>query len=240
MTHLQRSTIAEVIAALYKEAAAPPPSVKRCVAPLNALMGGYQLNCSELDNLTSQTAMHFLLRCGGLVEPPEDVNQEPLAGFLYASPNFGSIFVERTDLVVRRRFSAAHELGHYLLHFRPLFMTEEFEDELALHGATDAFLRFELEVEPDELPTGQITLPPMDDATRLATSFEQMEREANQFAAELLMPEGIVRELATQYTPHFRGEDLVRRLATDMLVSRAAMRWRLRNLGLLSSKDEWN
>jgi Zn-dependent peptidase ImmA (M78 family) len=60
-----------------------------------------------------------------------------------------------------------------------------------------------------------------------------MEREANQFAAELLMPQPLVTELVARYAPQFQGEDLVWRLATELLVSRAAMRWRLKGLDFL-------
>ena len=58
----------------------------------------------------------------------------------------------------------------------------------------------------------------------------QMEDEANQFAAELLMPEAACRALAQRYG----GRSNPRRLATEFLVSGAAMRWRLKQLGLAS------
>ena len=60
------------------------------------------------------------------------------------------------------------------------------------------------------------------------------EAEANTFAAELLMPEGVCRDLVAHYerrygaTPRF----LEHQLAGDLLVSREAARWRLRGLGL--------
>jgi Zn-dependent peptidase ImmA (M78 family) len=120
----------------------------------------------------------------------------------------------------------AHELGHYLRHFRPLLAADSLVEEPML----DAFPTSSPEAEPDDLPVGQITLPGLP----ASLAFEQMEREANQFAAELLMPDSIVRSLALKYSTHFKGEDLVVRLATEMLVSRATMRWRLRNLKLIS------
>ena len=58
----------------------------------------------------------------------------------------------------------------------------------------------------------------------------RMEDEANQFAAELLMPEAACRALAQ----HYGRRASPRRLATDFLVSVAAMHWRLRQLGLAS------
>jgi Zn-dependent peptidase ImmA (M78 family) len=55
-----------------------------------------------------------------------------------------------------------------------------------------------------------------------------MERQANRFAAELLMPEAVCRAMRA-YTVSSRF--LEHQLARDLLVSREAMRWRLRELG---------
>jgi len=66
----------------------------------------------------------------------------------------------------------------------------------------------------------------------LLPTYEQMEQEANQFAAELLMPEVIVRRLVEKYATDCRGDDLNWRLATEMLVSGTAMKRRLRELQL--------
>jgi Zn-dependent peptidase ImmA (M78 family) len=193
------------------------------------------VTCTELAGLTDQAAVDFLLRRGAIVEPPSQLGREPLAGFLYAGASFGSIFVERNDLVVRRRFSAAHELGHYLCHFRPFLSAIENDGEPML----DSFPIAEPEAEPGDLPVGEINAPGVMEF--FGFTFEQMEREANQFAAELLIPGALVTDLGARYAPYFVGEDLVSRLASDMLVSRAAMRWRLRRLGLLSPEQaRWN
>jgi Zn-dependent peptidase ImmA (M78 family) len=65
-------------------------------------------------------------------------------------------------------------------------------------------------------------------------SVGQMEREANRFAAAVLMPEETCRKLVDIYQSRYgdRRPVLARRMATDFLVSRLAMRWRLGNLGL--------
>jgi hypothetical protein len=227
--------IRNVIRMLYKSAEVPQPSVENCIVPLGELVESTNITCTELTSLTNRLAMEFLLREGGLLEPFDAPDTDLLAGFLYVNANFGSIFVERTDLLVRRRFSVAHELGHYILHFRPLLDAIAFQHEPTLTGITDAFPQSPEETEPDVLPAGvvltqsigsDLMLPPLD----------QMEREANQFAAELLMPVSVVQDLVKKYTPTFHDKDLVWRLATDMLVSQSAMDWRLRNLGLLPPK----
>ncbi len=87
----------------------------------------------------------------------------------------------------RRRFTIAHEIGHFVLH--PQRLSPE------RGGAVNAALR-------------------------------EQEREADQFAAELLMPEPLVREAVVQ-----QGGD-VERLAGRFDVSRQAMQTRLRRLGL--------
>jgi Zn-dependent peptidase ImmA (M78 family) len=59
-----------------------------------------------------------------------------------------------------------------------------------------------------------------------------LEREANQFAAELLMPEHLVRQAALE-----EGAD-ARRLADRFDVSIQAMHLRLRRLGLVSRQSD--
>jgi Zn-dependent peptidase ImmA (M78 family) len=63
------------------------------------------------------------------------------------------------------------------------------------------------------------------------------EREANWFAAELLMPEHMVRVIATHVLQrrHVTEDSLVGALADTFQVSRQAMGYRLLNLGLVSS-----
>lgn len=229
MSRIQSPTIEAAISALYETADVPKPSAQRCVVPMAELVGSLNLICTELAGLTSYAAISYLLQHGGLIEPPDECNQELLAGFLYATANFGAIFAERSDLFVRRRFSIAHELGHYLLHFRPLLTALETSGEPVVPEAIDVFPQFESDLAPDDLPTGNIMLA----QAMSASDIERMEREANRFAVELLMPEEIVRELVAKSTPYFKEDDIVWRLATEMLVSRATMRWRLQNLGLL-------
>lgn len=60
------------------------------------------------------------------------------------------------------------------------------------------------------------------------------EIEANQFAAELLMPEDMVRRDAPKYLQDFGDEEGLDRLATRYGVSTQAMAFRLANLSLTS------
>lgn len=56
------------------------------------------------------------LRVEGMT--PADVGDvdEELAGFLFVTPSVGLVFVNASDPVPRQRFTAAHELGHFVLH----------------------------------------------------------------------------------------------------------------------------
>ncbi|MGH9848002.1 MAG: ImmA/IrrE family metallo-endopeptidase, partial [Blastocatellia bacterium] len=211
----------------------PMPTAKRCVSPVTELIGGCSLTCNEIGKLTSRRALNFLLKRGGLTRLPQGLNDEPLAGFIYASRNFGSIFVEREDIIVRRRFSIAHEIGHYRLHFRPLLNSANNEGDWFLTESLD--ITEETGAEDELSLQGQVSAGEMDDLARRLPPLETMEREANCFAVELLMPEAVVREMAERQINNFlRDDDLVWRLAAEMLVSRATMRFRLRELGLLS------
>jgi Zn-dependent peptidase ImmA (M78 family) len=229
--------ITDAIAELYRISAMTLPTQQERVVVLNELLGGYNLTCIELAGLTSEAASHFLMQRGAIFEPIRSANQEPLAGYIYVDSRNGYIFVERDDLFVRRRFSVAHELGHYVLHFYSLLCAERLSDSYEPLEITEALAPFSTEEDADDLPNGRVVhaphlhLPP----------YEQMEDEANRFAAELLMPAESVQYLLTRYAPSCRGDDLIWRLATEMLVSRAAMRRRLRDLHLLSLVSaQWN
>jgi len=93
----------------------------------------------------------------------------------------------------RRRFTIAHEIGHFVLH-------------------------------PHRLAPQR--------GGGVNSAWQGQEREADQFAAELLMPETLVREAVLQYGPD------ADRLADRFEVSRKAMQTRLGRLGLAGRAGE--
>jgi hypothetical protein len=93
----------------------------------------------------------------------------------------------------RRRFTIAHELGHFVLH-------------------------------PHRLAPQR--------GGGVNTAWQAQEREADQFAAELLMPEALVRQAVLEYGPE------PDRLADRFQVSRQAMQTRLRWLGIAGHDGE--
>jgi Zn-dependent peptidase ImmA (M78 family) len=234
-------SIADTIVQLYKTADLQQPTLQRRIVLLNELLGPYNLTCIEIAGLTSLAASNFLLQHGAFFDPIKNANQDPLAGYLYVSRTAGYIFVERNDLVVRRRFSAAHELGHYLLHFQPLITSTVLDDENEPLVMSEALSLFTGDEEADDTPTGRVFVPEQTSLASLLPPERQMEDEANRFAAALLMPAEIVSGLVERYRPVCRGDDLLWRLATEMLVSKAAIYRRLQDLHLSSLiSASWN
>jgi len=221
------------IALLYSEAEEKRPTPRAPIVPLAALARGHNRNCSELPQLCARGAFDFLLSRGGMMRRPSpqscDMDEaalgEPLAGFLWANAFGGAIFVRSEDPISRRRFSVAHELGHFVLHL-----------PLVIAAARKAGREEEAELTDILLPPSEDADEDIDPGEASAPSpgaeHARREREANAFAAELLMPGDLVREMAQALGPR-RDADLIWRLSCDLLVSRAAMRVRLRTLGLL-------
>lgn len=219
---------------LYDEAGLTPPSVEAGITPLRNLVSG-NLVCVELPKLTSRTATEYMRRGRGSVTSTQDsVDDVALAGYLHISPNFGGIFVNETDPVTRRRFSIAHELGHYVRHFRPVLEYLKRRGELLTVSVADSFSGDEKDAQDGAEETtqqgsrGPISFSDPTVATGLLPPYERMEREADEFAAELLMPEDAVRAQAARFS--LPAEDLAWKLASEMLVSRSAMQHRLREL----------
>jgi Zn-dependent peptidase ImmA (M78 family) len=236
-----RVAIRAAITQLYMTAGMAEPNVHRRITPLGELLGCFNLVCAEVSQLTQRRALQYLAQQGALVEMAETSGSEmdeALAGFLYVTPSYGCIFAEQEDSVVRRRFSVAHELGHHVLHFQPLLVQAEQEHAyLELFEAQHAVELGESEDLSLEV-RGRIEIAEEGDLRARLPPYKQMEREANQFAAELLMPIDVVRGLAARWMLALQGDDLVRRLAAEMLVSADSMRWRLHELGLLLGSSE--
>ena len=225
--------VAAAVAEAHAAAGLLPGATGGAVVPLKQLIAAQPLVVDEVPGLKRETAAAHLLACTGQPVLADPRGADPLAGFLLANAFAGWILVERKDPLVRRRFSIAHELGHYLLHFLPLLERTSGEDDLE-------------EVQLDEMlpPSGAnddtVTGPGtvavrLDGAVGIADQASRMEEEADRFAAEVLIPEHVCRALFDDLGPRYggRGDTLARRLASEFLVSQAAMRRRLADLDLL-------
>jgi Zn-dependent peptidase ImmA (M78 family) len=134
--------------------------------------------------------------------------EDNVSGFLVFKGETAHIGVNKNHNVQRNRFTTAHELGHYILHLKkgtPLFIEkkEKVEEEILFRDFTSS--------------TGE----------------DVKEREANAFAAALLMPRSLLKQQIQLSSNRDNPEELVKELATKFVVSTTAMNIRLNNLGVL-------
>lgn len=140
------------------------------------------------------------------VEVQPQAAEDELSGFLYRDRNrkLAIIGVNAEHHPNRKNFTAAHELGHFLLHdFDDIHVDRQFK----------VWLRSE--------------------ASSQGTDIE--EKEANLFAAELLMPvRFLTRDVEKIGAFDVEDEDVIKELAGKYGVSTQAMSFRLAYLGYLS------
>jgi Zn-dependent peptidase ImmA (M78 family) len=125
-----------------------------------------------------------------------------LSGMVHRSASGVIIGVNSMHAKTRRRFTIAHELGHFLLHRN---------EELHIDERFPIGFRSELS----------------------SKALDAAEIEANQFAAELLMPTALIADHVRSLPRNMDIETAVSRLAHRYEVSEQAMTIRLSALGLL-------
>jgi Zn-dependent peptidase ImmA (M78 family) len=138
---------------------------------------------------------------------------DKLSGFLIRDEE-GRAFigVNQSNGEARKRFTTAHELGHFFLHDH----TTPFIDDL----------------------TGRFKVLPRDEVSGEGTDVREI--EANRFAAEILMPETMLREdiEGHGHVDLFHDDDdpesVIKTLAEKYGVSVRAMTIRLERLGYVS------
>ncbi|MDD5368544.1 MAG: ImmA/IrrE family metallo-endopeptidase [Anaerolineaceae bacterium] len=218
------------------------------IVPLERLVKAFPVPIwmAELENLTCQRAALFMAEKTGQGVDTILGDDELIAGYMYANRSStiytGCILVEKRDPIVRRRFSVAHELGHYVLHFLPALRDKA--RKIAVGGLyiTEGLLYKQNEDGTDELPSNDGRLPQISEVQiandMIMINDPAKEAEANKFAATLLMPEYSVRQLAEQFSseskisPGAKRGYLAQRLASEFLVSREAMSYRLASLNI--------
>ncbi len=190
---------ADAIAELRTRCRMPVDPSRRGPILLKPFFEELSVDPVTLPNLTCGAINEYLASQGISAEPVGEPEMA-LAGFLTWRMGAGWAFVNGSSILSRRRFSAAHELGHAVLH----------------RDSMSGFIRDVTVSETDE-------------------DESQREREANRFAAELLMPEAVCRAREAELREaHGACPRLVLayRLASELLVSTEAMRYRLTNLGV--------
>jgi Zn-dependent peptidase ImmA (M78 family) len=140
----------------------------------------------------------------GLDVIPYDLGDD-ISGTLVIEKGIGFIGFNPSHSRKRQRFTIAHELGHFVLHYSEnnLFFDKDF---LVKYRNANTYSHKEL----------------------------IQEQEANAFAAALLMPkEFVLRELKSQTTKFMSEIELIENLAKLFDVSVPAMTYRLNNLNLI-------
>lgn len=141
----------------------------------------------------------------GLEVKPYDLG-ETVSGVLVIKDGEGFIGYNFNDSKVRQRFTIAHELGHYELHYNPTERSTLFVDK-----------QFKVAFRNENSSTGEM----------------QNEKEANAFAAALLMPKKfIIKEIENRHLDLSDDKNL-QILAKSFNVSISAMTFRLINLEIL-------
>lgn len=240
----ERSTeIAMAVKEVYRQAGFDPEVPKPGVVPLYELIGAYPLRIAPLKNLTYQGAIKFLAAETGQVIASTGCEDRKISGFLYvyefAGLFYGCILVEKDEPIARQRFSAAHELGHYLLHFLPVLERSDWHTRSKTLMLAEGPTLTEGDAERD---TSLVELSYASDSQaktyKPPIDPQKMELEADQFAAEILMPATVCQVLAQRHCCRRSGiqrQALAGRLAPEFLVSQTAMKLRLERLNLPES-----
>ena len=138
--------------------------------------------------------------------------EEEYSGFLAVDKRV--IVANKLHPPVRRRFTIAHEIGHYDLHRRNQDTANVFIDRTAyFHNEQEVYFR----------------------GDQLGVADYRMEVEANAYAAGLLMPRELLEQYLNQHSDkiNLSKSESIRVLAEEFEVSRLAMGYRLHNLGFI-------
>ena len=130
---------------------------------------------------------------------------EELSGMIYIKDDVPIIGVNALHHPNRQRFTIAHEIGHLAMHRDQLSNTVHVDKQLVI------------------LMRNQVS----------STGQEQMEVEANRFAAELLMPTDVFEKVLLDTPVDIDDEKPLLELSRKFKVSKQAIEFRIRNLSPL-------
>ena len=167
-----------------------------------------------------------------------------LAGFLYAHRGNGIIFIEETDPEERRKFSLAHELGHFINdYYRPVYLKYENSNTIPLFQEEGtAQLRQVVSARCTKRDIFGEDEPKLVEVKNkeneeLLVELHRKQKEkfkeikANYFAAELLMPMEECKRIEYE-NEGASGAELTAALVMRFAVSRSAAAIRVEELRL--------
>lgn len=132
---------------------------------------------------------------------------EDVSGLLHMKEGSASIGFNPNESKLRQRFTIAHELGHYFLHREDdkIFVDNENYYQSIMFRTTKQL--------------------------NLSDSDYQREKEANAFAAALLMPQNLIQKELKKYNGYDLSDNsMITELAKKFEVSIQAMSYRIINL----------
>jgi len=155
-----------------------------------------------LPEITLPIKIEELVKLRGLVIKPYPL-EDDISGLLSIENGKGTIGFNNAESKVRKRFTIAHELGHFELHkeLSNLFIDKQFIYRSKNSGNT---------------PIKQ-----------------KMEKEANDFASAILMPTEFVKKEVDKIKIDLGNEEAIKELAKIFDVSTTAMYYRISSLGLI-------
>lgn len=159
---------------------------------------------SELGEITLPIRVEEIAKRRGLRVMPYPL-KEDVSGILVIEDGKGIIGYNLNESSVRRRFTIAHELGHFELH----------KDE----GSLFMDKRFKVLFRSQN--------------TQQALATQRLEQEANAFAAAILMPEDLLKKEIANKEFDLGCEETLEELATVFNVSSTAMYYRMANLKII-------
>jgi Zn-dependent peptidase ImmA (M78 family) len=130
-----------------------------------------------------------------------------VSGMIVIQGERGAIGYNSAHARVRQRFTISHEIAHYLLHRKKTGKAQLFIDRHV------TFRR--------------------DENSSTGVDQDEVEVEASQLAAALLMPRGLVQQEIKRHDLDLDDEEAISLLATRFHVSSAAISIRLANLRML-------
>ena len=233
MNQAKKQKISETVRGVFARINLDYDDLPPQIVPLNRMFAEYPLMIVELPNgktLSTSSAVKFLEIEIGFEMPELAMDERKLSGFLYTA-KFGDVlqgcvFTDKSEPTARRRFSAAHEFGHYLLHFMPLLKTA---------GTESLFLTESMTIGDSDEIQSEIKIAEDFDFKKIGVESKyEMEQEADFFAAELLMPRNACLK-ANQFMKGFAYKNkraIINYFATEFLVSFEAMKRRLEDLSV--------
>jgi Zn-dependent peptidase ImmA (M78 family) len=161
---------------------------------------------TELGIKSPPTPLERIARAKGALIRYAPLDDE-LSGMVYIKNEVPIIGVNSLHHPNRQRFTIAHELGHLVLH-RAIISNEVHVDK--------EFSAFEgMRLNRD---------------AKSAAGTEDIEIQANQFAAELLMPRAFIEQALTGKPFDIENEKPIEELAKKLRVSKQALEYRIRSL----------